>query len=66
MFLLLSAANLSLSGYAPGDSGGPIFIPYNNELLLLGIAQSAGIGSGSGKNFGTKQIRDIISAEWKQ
>ena len=59
---ILSAANLSLSGYAPGDSGGPIFIPYNNELLLLGIAQSAGIGSGSGKNFGTKQIRDIISA----
>ena len=58
---ILSSANLSLSGVATGDSGGPIFIPYNNELLLLGILQTSAGSGGGGKNFGNASIQNKIS-----
>ena len=58
---LLSSANLSLSGYASGDSGGPLFIPYNDELILLGIIQTRGGSGGTAKNFGNAQIQELIS-----
>ena len=58
---LLSSANLSLSGYAPGDSGGPLFIPYNDELILLGIIQTRGGSGGTAKNFGNSDIQELIS-----
>ena len=57
---ILSSANLSLSGVASGDSGGPIFIPYDNELLLLGIMQTANIVGGGTTNFGNSQIQNLI------
>mgnify|MGYP001179052182 FL=1 len=58
---MLSSANLSLSGYATGDSGGPLFIPYNDELILLGIIQTRGGSGGTAKNFGNAQIQELIS-----
>ena len=58
---ILSSANLSLSGLAPGDSGGPIFIPYNNELLLLGIVQTTGFSGGGSTNLGNSKIQELIS-----
>jgi hypothetical protein len=58
---LLSSANLSLSGVASGDSGGPLFIPYNDELILLGIMQTRGGSGGTAKNFGNSDIQELIS-----
>tara|TARA_R100000008_G_scaffold68325_2_gene45524 strand:+ start:4512 stop:5984 length:1473 start_codon:yes stop_codon:yes gene_type:complete len=59
---ILSSFNLSLSGLDSGDSGGPVFIPYDNELLLLGIWRTAAIAAGGLKNFGNEEIQKSISA----
>jgi hypothetical protein len=58
----LSTYNLSLSGVANGDSGGPMFIAYSNELLLLGILQTGSKATGEGRNFGNSDIQEDISA----
>ena len=59
---ILSSFNLSLSGLSSGDSGGPIFIPYDNELLLLGIWRTAAIAAGGLRNFGNDEIQKSINA----
>tara|TARA_R110000824_G_scaffold260336_4_gene448982 strand:+ start:9523 stop:10998 length:1476 start_codon:yes stop_codon:yes gene_type:complete len=59
----LSSYNLSLSGLSGGDSGGPIFIPYSNELLLTGLWQTRLISkAGSSVNIGNTKIQSDISA----
>ena len=59
----LSSYNLSLSGLSGGDSGGPIFIPYSNELLLTGLWQTRlNSKAGSSVNIGNTKIQSDISA----
>tara|TARA_R100001594_G_scaffold24155_2_gene47322 strand:- start:21770 stop:23251 length:1482 start_codon:yes stop_codon:yes gene_type:complete len=60
----LSTYNLSLSGVSSGDSGGPIFITYFEELLLLGILQRSSSNGyvGKARNFGNSDIQADISA----
>jgi len=61
--LSLSSYNLSLSGLSSGDSGGPIFIPYGNELLLLGVWRTLGSGAqGGARNLGNIDLQSDISA----
>ena len=60
--LSLSSFNLSLSSLDSGDSGGPIFIPYGNELLLLGIWRTVNSTGGGARNLGNIDLQSDISA----
>ena len=57
----LSTYNLSLTGVDRGDSGGPIYITYGNELLLLGILQREQSSGAVSTNFGNLNIQADIA-----
>jgi len=57
----LSTYNLSLTGVDRGDSGGPIYITYGNELLLLGIIQREQSFGAVSTNFGNLNIQADIA-----
>ena len=59
---IFSSSFFGLSGLANGDSGSPIFILYDNEILLASIFQAGAVGQGSGPNLGNSYVNANITS----